>query len=123
LPKDTRTHAGNGNNHSEREAEPRVSVETESGTGGNRKSCHIFYVSDGTAITAETVGHSLITQFNDVKLLTKMEDYLGVKRKAVVGQAHGMSDYQSYEARINATNYALACTWPCNTVSRPPTTP
>lgn len=131
------------------------------------KSCHIFYVSDGTAITAETVGHSLITQFDDVNfiqkrlpfidsvskaeaaareirtaagdcrpivintvvdeklrriireasglkldpfngLLTKMEDYLGVKRKAVVGQAHGMSDYQSYEARIDATNYALA---------------
>ncbi len=132
-----------------------------------RKTCHIFYVSDGTAITAETVGHSLITQFSDVKfiqkrlpfidtvsraeaaareiraaggdcqpivintvvdedlrriireasglkldpfngLLSKMEDYLGVKRKAVVGQAHGMSDYQSYEARINATNYALS---------------
>lgn len=132
-----------------------------------RKTCHIFYVSDGTAITAETVGHSLITQFSDVKfiqkrlpfidtvsraeaaareiraaggdcqpivintvvdedlrqiireasglkldpfngLLTKMEDYLGVERKAVVGQAHGMSDYQSYEARINATNYALS---------------
>lgn len=27
----------------------------------------IFYVSDGTAITAETVGHSLISQFRDVE--------------------------------------------------------
>lgn len=30
------------------------------------KKCTIFYVSDGTAITAETVGHSLITQFDDI---------------------------------------------------------
>ena len=31
------------------------------------KKCTIFYVSDGTAITAETVGHSLISQFSDIK--------------------------------------------------------
>jgi len=31
------------------------------------KKCIIFYVSDGTAITAETVGHSLISQFRDIK--------------------------------------------------------
>ena len=31
------------------------------------KKCTIFYVSDGTAITAETVGHSLISQFQDIK--------------------------------------------------------
>lgn len=31
------------------------------------KKCTIFYVSDGTAITAETVGHSLISQFTDIK--------------------------------------------------------
>jgi len=30
------------------------------------KKCTIFYVSDGTAITAETVGHSLISQFQDI---------------------------------------------------------
>lgn len=30
------------------------------------KKCTIFYVSDGTAITAETVGHSLISQFRDI---------------------------------------------------------
>ena len=30
------------------------------------KKCCIFYVSDGTAITAETVGHSLISQFDDI---------------------------------------------------------
>ncbi len=31
------------------------------------KKCSIFYVSDGTAITAETVGHSLISQFRDIE--------------------------------------------------------
>ncbi len=25
----------------------------------------VFYVSDGTGITAETIGHSLLTQFSD----------------------------------------------------------
>ncbi|NLA67472.1 MAG: kinase/pyrophosphorylase, partial [Gammaproteobacteria bacterium] len=25
----------------------------------------VFYVSDGTGITAETIGHSLLTQFRD----------------------------------------------------------
>ncbi|MCF6287784.1 MAG: kinase/pyrophosphorylase [Proteobacteria bacterium] len=30
------------------------------------KKCTIFYVSDGTAITAETVGHSLISQFDNI---------------------------------------------------------
>ena len=27
----------------------------------------IFYVSDGTGITAETIGHSLLTQFSGVR--------------------------------------------------------
>ncbi len=35
------------------------------------KKCAIFYVSDGTAITAETVGRSLITQFDDIKFIEK----------------------------------------------------
>jgi len=140
---------------------------TDAGTKPPTTTCHIFYVSDGTAITAETVGHSLITQFGNITfvqkrlpfidsvnkaqaaareiraaagqcrpivintvvdeelrriireasglkldpfngLLKQMEEYLGVSRQPVVGKAHGMSDYQSYEARINATNYALA---------------
>ncbi|MFM8557542.1 MAG: kinase/pyrophosphorylase, partial [Betaproteobacteria bacterium] len=28
----------------------------------------VFYVSDGTAITAETFGHSLLSQFGSVRL-------------------------------------------------------
>ncbi|MCK9538606.1 pyruvate, water dikinase regulatory protein [Dokdonella sp.] len=128
----------------------------------------IFYVSDGTGITAETIGHSLLTQFNaaefdtyrlpfvdaedkaqaaatrikctyaqsgirpivvntimDKRLgdlvaesgalmldvfapfIAPLERELGTQRSARVGKAHGLTDFTEYEARINATNYAL----------------
>jgi len=34
------------------------------------KSRPVFYVSDGTGITAETIGHSLLTQFTDTRFHT-----------------------------------------------------
>ena len=128
----------------------------------------IFYVSDGTGITAETIGHSVLTQFDGIDfdtfrlpfvddeekahgaaarirnifttsgarpivvntvvdpVLTEilstsgalmidvfapfigpLEDELGTKRSPSVGKAHGMTNFAEYEARINATNYAL----------------
>ncbi|HEV7489347.1 MAG TPA: pyruvate, water dikinase regulatory protein [Rhodanobacteraceae bacterium] len=128
----------------------------------------IFYVSDGTGITAETIGHSVLTQFDGVDFVTyripfvdddakaraaalriksgyaqtgvrpivvntimdqKLSDlvaesgafmldvfapFLGpleieldAKRSPRVGKAHGLTDFGEYEARINATNYAL----------------
>jgi len=128
----------------------------------------IFYLSDGTGITAETIGHSVLTQFGDVDFDTfrvpfiddeekahgaaarirnvyattgarpivvntvvdpalseilassgalmidvfapfiePLEHELGVKRKPKVGLAHGLTNFAEYEARINATNYAL----------------
>jgi len=128
----------------------------------------VFYVSDGTGITAETIGHSLLTQFSGfdfqsvrvpfmdtvdkaretveriveagkrmgcrpivvntcvdpalsavlaesgalildafLPFIAPLETELGVARKALVGRAHGMVDLGQYEARINATNYAL----------------
>jgi [pyruvate, water dikinase]-phosphate phosphotransferase / [pyruvate, water dikinase] kinase len=128
----------------------------------------VFYVSDGTGITAETIGHSLLTQFGGVEFRTyrmpfvdcvekareaaeriravgeqsglrpivvntvvdaaisallaesgalmldvfapfiaPLEGELGVQRDPLVGRAHGMVDMGEYEARINATNYAL----------------
>jgi len=128
----------------------------------------IFYVSDGTGITAETIGHSVLTQFENVEFETfripfvdddakarsaalriktsyaqcgvrpivvntimdqKLSDivaesgafmldvfapFLGpleieldAKRSPRVGKAHGLTDFGEYEARINATNYAL----------------
>lgn len=128
----------------------------------------VFYVSDGTGITAETIGHSVLTQFDGVAFSTfripfvdseekalaaaarirnaytasgvrpilinsvvdpmvsevlassgalvldvlapfiaPLENELGLKRSRSVGRAHGMTDFAEYEARINATNYAL----------------
>jgi regulator of PEP synthase PpsR (kinase-PPPase family) len=128
----------------------------------------VFFISDGTGITAETIGHSLLTQFNGVDFSTyrisfvdttekaqaaaqeiraageraglrpivvnsavdqdlnavlvasgalmldifapfilPLEQELGIKRQPRMGRAHGMVDFAAYEARINATNYAL----------------
>lgn len=131
------------------------------------KKCAIFYVSDGTAITAETVGRSLITQFKGIefiekrmafindtetaqaaakiiadtpsdyqplvintvvdielrkiihaagglkldpfnRLLREIEDGLGIKSDPGVGRAHSMEDSNSYNDRIEATNFALS---------------
>jgi [pyruvate, water dikinase]-phosphate phosphotransferase / [pyruvate, water dikinase] kinase len=128
----------------------------------------IFYVSDGTGITAETIGHSVLTQFDGVSFVPlripfvdneerartalekikqahldtgtrpvvintvvdpvlsailaesgalmfdvfapfigPLELELGQPRSPKVGKAHGLNDYTEYEARMNATNYAL----------------
>lgn len=137
------------------------------GSGAMRERL-VFYVSDGTGITAETIGHSLLTQFEGVRFHTQrfsfvdtpdkardalrqivsacerlacrpiiitsvmeesvntvlegsgalildvfgpfigpLEGELGKQRQRHVGHAHGMVDFAAYEARINATNYAL----------------
>jgi regulator of PEP synthase PpsR (kinase-PPPase family) len=128
----------------------------------------IFYISDGTGITAETIGHSLLTQFDGIDFdavrmpfvddaeqahaavarirnaqahfgtrpivintvvepglseilassgalmldvfapfITPLERELDCRRSPRVGHAHGMVNFAQYEARINATNYAL----------------
>lgn len=128
----------------------------------------VFYISDGTGITAETIGHSLLTQFDGVAFETvriafvdsaekaeqaaarivdagkssglkpivintvvdgsltailgqsgalmldafapfirPLEEELGTKRQPRVGKAHGLVDFDAYETRIDATNYAL----------------
>lgn len=129
----------------------------------------VFFVSDGTGITAETIGHSVLTQFSGARFATQriafvdneekalvaaeriraagalagsrpivvntvvdervtailaqsgalildvfapfigpLQQELGSPRQPRVGQAHGLVDMAEYEARINATNYALA---------------
>ena len=129
----------------------------------------VFYISDGTGITAETIGHSLLTQFEGMSFdsqrlsfvdtldkarqaaeqvrlagdargqrpiiissivdesltaaleesgalvldvfgpfIGRLEAELGKQRERHVGHAHGMVDFAAYEARINATNYALS---------------
>jgi hypothetical protein len=129
----------------------------------------VFYISDGTGITAETIGHSVLTQFDVVEweslripfvdspekaeaaaeqvrsqgasdgvrpvvintvvdpaltailarsgalmldvfapFIEPLELELGTKRSSRVGKAHGLTNFAEYEARINATNYALS---------------
>ena len=42
----------------------------------------VFYVSDGTGITAETIGHSLLTQFNGVQFDTRRIAFVDSVEKA-----------------------------------------
>jgi len=129
----------------------------------------VFFISDSTGITAETIGNSMLTQFDGVefdthrlpfidnpakaeaaalRIKTKyaqdgqrpivvntmtsralceivagsgalmldvfapfidpLEQELGVKQSYAVNRSHGLVDSDRYEARIEATNYALA---------------
>jgi len=57
----------------------------------------VFYVSDGTGITAETIGHSLLTQFADTRFVTDRIPFVDSAERArevaerirASGQAHG----------------------------------
>lgn len=129
----------------------------------------VFYISDSTGITAETIGHSILAQFEGIEFDTHrlpfvddaekaraaalriktiyaqtgdkpivvntmadralcdlvaesgalmidvfapfigpLEQELGTKRSGAVNRSHGLVDFAKYEARINATNYALS---------------
>jgi regulator of PEP synthase PpsR (kinase-PPPase family) len=128
----------------------------------------VFFVSDGTAITTETLGHSLLTQFPEVTFrqerlpfvdnmakaaaavsrinaacerdgapaivfntivdkelcsviagsdgvlldlfeafIKPLEEALETGHRPTVGRAHGVGDFQKYEDRMTATNYAM----------------
>ncbi|HJW06348.1 MAG TPA: pyruvate, water dikinase regulatory protein [Rhodanobacter sp.] len=129
----------------------------------------VFFISDSTGITAETIGNSILAQFEGVRFdkhrlpftdnahkaetaalriktnyaqsgqrpivvntmadralceivaasgalmldvfapfIGPLEDELGTKRTGLVNRSHGLVDFDKYEARINATNYALS---------------
>lgn len=129
----------------------------------------VFYISDSTGITAETIGNSILAQFEGVQFekhrlsfvddahkaeaaavrikthyaqtgqrpivvntmaeralcdivatsgalmmdvfapfIGPLEDELCTKRSGAVNRSHGLVDFDKYEARINATNYALS---------------
>lgn len=129
----------------------------------------VFYISDSTGITAETIGNSILAQFEGVQFdkhrlpfvddaqkaeaaalriktrfaqsgerpivvntmasrdlcdivaasgalmldvfapfIGTLEEELGAKRSGAVNRSHGLVDFDKYEARINATNYALS---------------
>ena len=129
----------------------------------------VFFISDSTGITAETIGNSILAQFEGIQFdkhrlpfvddahkaeaaalriktryaqtgqrpivvntmadrglcdivagsgglmldvfapfIGPLEDELGTKRTGLVNRSHGLVDFDKYEARINATNYALS---------------
>lgn len=129
----------------------------------------VFFISDSTGITAETIGNSILAQFEGVcfdkhrlpfiddagkaeaaalrikthyakngerpivvntmadralcdivaasgalmldvfaPFIDPLEIELGTKRSGAVNRSHGLVDFDKYEARINATNYALS---------------
>jgi regulator of PEP synthase PpsR (kinase-PPPase family) len=129
----------------------------------------VFFISDSTGITAETIGNSILAQFEGLRFdkhrlpfvddahkaeaaalrikthyaktgerpivvntladralceivassgalmldvfapfIGPLESELGIKRSGAVNRSHGVVDWDKYEARINATNYALS---------------
>lgn len=129
----------------------------------------VFFISDSTGITAETIGNSILAQFEGIQFekhrlpfiddahkaeaaalriktryaqtgerpivvntmadrtlcdivaesgglmldvfapfIGPLESELGSKRTGLVNRSHGLVDFDKYEARINATNYALS---------------
>lgn len=129
----------------------------------------VFFISDSTGITAETIGNSILAQFEGISFdkhrlpfiddlhkaetaalrikthyaksgerpivvntmadrtlcdvvaasgalmldvfapfIGPLEEELGAKRSGAVNRSHGLVDFDKYEARINATNYALS---------------
>jgi regulator of PEP synthase PpsR (kinase-PPPase family) len=47
----------------------------------------VFYVSDGTGITAETIGHSLLTQFAGTRFVTDRMPFVDTAEKAIEAAA------------------------------------
>ena len=59
----------------------------------------IFYLSDGTGITAETIGHSVLTQFDDVAFDTFRVPFIDDEEKAHGAAARIRNAYATTGAR------------------------
>lgn len=59
----------------------------------------VFYVSDGTGITAETVGHSLLTQFNGFSFVTDRMSFVDDADKAHEAAARIRAAGERYQVR------------------------
>src|SRR5699024_8739764 len=64
----------------------------------------VFYVSDGTGITAETIGHSLLTQFAGVDFLTDRMPFVDTVDKARSAVAEIVAAGQTHSARPLVVN-------------------
>jgi regulator of PEP synthase PpsR (kinase-PPPase family) len=76
----------------------------------------VFYVSDGTGITAETIGHSLLTQFAEARFVTDRIPFVDTVEKAreaaeeirQAGIAHGVRPVVVNSGVDPALNAAIA---------------
>src|SRR5690606_37480461 len=59
----------------------------------------VFYVSDGTGITAETVGHSLLTQFTGFSFVTDRMSFVDDADKAHEAAARIQAAGERYQVR------------------------
>ena len=59
----------------------------------------VFYVSDGTGITAETIGHSLLTQFMGTEFKTDRISFVDTLDKAAEAAARIRSAGEAYGSR------------------------
>ena len=48
--------------------------------------CSVFFISDGTGITAETLGHSLLSQFEEIRFEETTLPYIDTVEKAIIAQ-------------------------------------
>jgi hypothetical protein len=64
----------------------------------------IFYVSDGTGITAETIGHSVLTQFDELEFDTYRLPFVDDEEKAHGSAARIRNAYATTGARPIVVN-------------------
>lgn len=64
----------------------------------------VFYVSDGTGITAETMGHSLLTQFDGVRFLTDRMPFVDTPDKARAAVAEIIEAGKTHRTRPIVVN-------------------
>lgn len=65
----------------------------------------IFYLSDGTGITAETLGHSLLSQFDDIEYDQRVLPYIDTTQKAteVLETINQVTENQGQRAIVFST--------------------
>ena len=64
----------------------------------------VFYVSDGTGITAETIGHSLLTQFTGFSFITDRLSFIDDPEKAAEACARIQAAGERYQVRPIVVN-------------------
>lgn len=77
----------------------------------------VFYVSDGTGITAETIGHSLLTQFTDTRFVSERFPFIDTVERAHEVAARIRAAGEQYGARpivINSCVNTDVCTAVCD---------